>query len=354
MRNTGIFKDLLFTEHDPGFDHVERPERLLALYEVLDSLSLQNQFVQPKFSPVDQKVIGMNHTDAHIERVRATAGKIYSVLSDDTFTSNKSYDAACLAVGAVKNGIDFVVSGELDNGFALVRPPGHHAEKSEPMGFCLFNNIAIGAHHALENLGLNRIMIVDWDVHHGNGTQDAFYTTDQVLFISIHQSPLYPGSGFIQEVGFGEGEGYTINIPLPGGQGDLEYANIFNTIIKPIGYQYKPDLILISAGFDGYFSDTLSSVNLTNRGFGYMTRVLVEMALDLCDGNIFVTLEGGYDITGLKEGVFTVLSELSGTCVKTDFPSSLDEQTLQRFRDEKSLHPAVEMVRDVAKKYWNL
>ncbi|WP_458775271.1 histone deacetylase family protein [Desulforhopalus sp. 52FAK] len=354
MNKTAILADDVFKEHDPGFDHVECPDRIITLLNVLEGLREQNVFLEPSFSAPNVDTILLNHTLDHIHEVEATSGKIYSALDGDTFTSPKSYEAAMLAAGAVIKGVDLIVGGEIDNGFALVRPPGHHAEKHKSMGFCLFNNIALAARHAIENLGLERILILDWDVHHGNGTQNSFYDSDKVMFVSIHQSPLYPGTGGLTDLGVGSGLGYTINIPLPGGQGDLEYANIFNSIVERLVYQYKPDLILVSAGFDTYHGDGISAMRMTHQGYGYMTRSIMKWAEDLCDGRVLMTLEGGYNLSGLQEGVFTVLSELAGQKLNTAFPSFMDEHVFNQLKNEQTPHPAIERVRDIAKVYWNL
>jgi len=222
------------------------------------------------------------------------------------------------------------------------------------MGFCLFNNIALAAHHAIENLGLERVLIIDWDVHHGNGTQNSFYDSEKVLFVSIHQSPLYPGSGHLTNFGTGAGKGFTLNIPLPGGQGDVEYTNIFNTLVKKVVYQYRPEMILVSAGFDAYHGDAMSSMRLTHQGFAYMTRSLLKWANDLCDGRLLITLEGGYDLTGLKESVFTILSELVGRKLNTPSLTSIDEELSRTLETEQTPHPAIERVRELAKPYWNM
>jgi len=354
MNRTAIFAHDVFREHDPGFDHVECPDRIITLLSVLEELRKENIFLEPSFSAASVETILLNHTLDHINEVEATSGKIYSALDGDTFTSPKSFEVATLAAGAVIQGVDLIVGGEIDNGFALVRPPGHHAEKHKSMGFCLFNNIALAAHHGIEKLGLERILILDWDVHHGNGTQHAFYDSDKVMFVSIHQSPLYPGTGALTDVGVDRGRGYNLNIPLPGGQGDLEYANIFNTIVEKVVYQYKPQLILVSAGFDTYYGDGISSMRMTHQGFGYMTRSLMRWADDLCDGRLLMTLEGGYNLTGLKEGVFTVLGELAGTKLNTTFPSLVDDDVGKQLTDELPPHPAIERVRDIAQAFWNV
>lgn len=351
---TAIFKDTLFTQHDPGFDHIENPQRVETLYRELEKIIVDQSVVEPQIFPADKNTVALNHTENLIDKVEATSGKIYSVLGEDTFTSPESYNAACLAAGAVKTGIELLYQDKIDNGFALVRPPGHHAERDNCMGFCLFNNIAVAAKYGLKELGINKILILDWDVHHGNGTQEAFYGTDQVLYISLHQFPFYPGTGSLEETGEGEGEGYTINIPLPGGQGDLEYANIFNTVIKPICSQYNPDLILVSAGFDGHCQDAISSMRLTHQGYSYMTRVLMEAAEQCCNGKILFTLEGGYDQTGVKEGVFAVLNELCGEVIENVYSHGLSEQNLDVLKKENGPHPAIEGVKAVVQRYWNL
>ncbi|OGR19690.1 MAG: histone deacetylase [Desulfobacterales bacterium GWB2_56_26] len=354
MRKTAIFRSKLFQEHDPGFDHLDSPERVAPLFFTLDELAKNNLFIEPSTTKASRETLLLNHSPQQIDKAAATAGKIFSVLNEDTFTSPKSYEAACFAAGSLVGGIDLLMNREIANGLALVRPPGHHAEKDCSMGFCLFNNIAVAAHHALKRHGLKRVMIVDWDVHHGNGTQNSFFNTEEVLFVSIHESPLFPGTGSHLETGVGSGEGYTLNIPLPGGQGDLEYANIFNTLILPVGHQYRPEIILVSAGFDGYHGDCVSSMRLTHQGFGYMAKVLVELAEKICSGRILFILEGGYNPAGLREGVFAVLSELVGERLTTPFPSFLDEETEAILRKERAPHPAVERVRDIAKRYWKM
>lgn len=354
MKKTAIFRNSIFQSHDPGFGHPESPERLTALYAALDALPDRTMFVEPKFPPASRQELLRNHTNSMVERIAATAEKTYSVLDDETFTSKKSYEAACFAAGGCIKGVELLFDKKIGNGIALVRPPGHHAEPDRPMGYCLFNNVALAARHAILDHGVKRVMIVDWDVHHGNGTQKSFYGTDEVLFLSIHQSPLYPGTGSHLETGDGKGEGYTVNIPLPGGQGDLEYANVFNSLVIPIGYGYAPGLILVSAGFDGCEEDGLSAMRLSHHGFGYMARSLIDLARDVCGGRILFCLEGGYDLDGLKKGVFAVLSALAGERLNTPFPSYHDDKIHQQLRSERSLHPAIERVRDVAKNYWKL
>jgi acetoin utilization deacetylase AcuC-like enzyme len=354
MKKTAIFRDKLFVEHDPGFGHLDSPDRLKTLYSALDSLSENLIIVEPPFHKATRETLLLNHSSAYIDKVAETNGKIYSVLDSETYTSKKSYEAACLAVGALTTGVDLLIQKKINNAFALVRPPGHHAEKDTSKGFCIFNNVALAAHHALKSHGTEKLLIVDWDVHHGNGTQNSFYDTDKVLYISIHQSSLYPGTGDLHETGSGKGEGYTINISLPGGQGDLEYANIFNTLILPIAGQYKPEIILVSAGFDAHVEDGISEMRLTRKGFAYMARELIKKADEFCGGKILFALEGGYDLNGLKEGVFAVINELADNKFNTPFCAFLDKESVHELENEQSLHPAIERVKDVAKNYWKM
>ncbi len=354
MRKTAVFRDPLFMDHDPGFDHVESPERLKVIHEVLDRDEVRESFVYPDFAPASHKIIGLNHTSGLMNRVGETAGKIFDSLDPDTKTSPDSYAAACLAVGALTKGVDLLLAGEIDNGFALVRPPGHHAEADRSMGFCLFNNVAVAARYALQQCGLKRVMIVDWDLHHGNGTQHSFYDSDKVLYVSTHQFPYYPGTGSLQETGQGKGEGYTVNIPLPGYQGDSDYATIFDDIVVPIGRQYRPELILISCGFDIYQGDPLGAMEVTAQGFAYLTRCMVKLAEEVCEGKLLVTLEGGYNLTGMRDGAMAVLSELCGHPLQTGLPTNLKEERADDLAREKSVHPAIDQARDVAKKIWKL
>lgn len=351
MRKTAILKNDLFLEHIPDFNHVESPDRLRIIYEQLEQQPLKDFFLFPDFEPASQESLAYNHTREHILRIAGTAGKTFSSLDPDTQASPLSYDAACLAAGAVTGGMEMIVNGEADNGFALVRPPGHHAEAGHAMGFCLFNNVAVGAHYGLQKLGMERIAIIDWDLHHGNGTQNSFYTSNQVLYFSTHAYPYYPGSGGLMEVGAGAGEGFTVNVPLAGGQDDRAFAAIFREIIVPITREYQPDFIIISAGFDTYFGDPLGTMAVTEQGFASMAKQMVELAEEICKGRLLVALEGGYNLRGLRDGVQAVLGELSGA---PGCPGKVDDKTLQSIIDSDREVAVIEQVRNIAKSYWNL
>jgi len=354
MRKTAVFMDPLFLKHDPGFDHPESPERLKEVYKILETKGLRDSFLKPQCSPASHEMICLNHSAALVQRVAETAGKTFDFLDPDTKTSPESYAAACLAAGALIQGVDLLMAGEIDNGFGLVRPPGHHAESGRSMGFCLFNNVAIAARYATEILGLERVMIIDWDLHHGNGTQHSFYESDRVLYLSTHQYPYYPGTGSLRETGKGKGEGFTVNIPLPGYQGDGDYATIFDDLVLPVGRQYNPQLILVSAGFDIYRGDPLGAMEVTAQGFAYMTRILVRLAEEVCQGRLLVTLEGGYHPDGQRDGILAVLGELSGQVLTDEYRVHLDDETAARLSREKSHHPAIRQAWEVAKRYWKM
>ncbi len=344
-RKTAIFKDPLFLEHDPGYGHPESPARLQTIYEMLARPEQQDRYLLPTCRPADDATLALNHTRPHIARVAATDGKTFATLDPDTHTSPKSHAAAKLATGAVVEAVRMVTAGEADNGFALVRPPGHHAESDHTSGFCLFNNIAIAARYALKHLGLTRILIVDWDLHHGNGTQHSFYDTDQVLYFSTHQYPYFPGTGARSETGVGEGEGYTINVPLPGGQDDLAYARIFNELLAPVARAYKPELILVSAGFDIGYGDPLGLMSVSSDGFAYLAGVLQGLADELCQGRLVLALEGGYDLEGLRAGTAAVLRELRDG-------DGLPAKKRKALGKASPVLIALEQAIATAKKYW--
>src|SRR5512136_234387 len=312
MNRTGVVKDRRYLEHvmDPG--HPESPERLQEIYHMLEEEEMRGRplgKVKPR--PATRPEIEMIHSPAYVDLVASTAGKPSVRLDMDTSTCAKSYETALWAAGGLLELIKVVMQGKLDNGFALGRPPGHHAERDRAMGFCLFNNVAIGAHYALNNFSLQRILIVDWDVHHGNGTQKSFYEDPRVLYFSTHRYGFYPGTGAPTEVGRGRGEGFTVNVPLSPGVGDAAYGIIFENVLKPIALEYQPQLILVSAGFDTHYNDPLGGMDVTERGFARMTQILMEIAEATTQGKLALTLEGGYNVAAQRRSVKAVLEELS-------------------------------------------
>ncbi|MBU0483663.1 MAG: histone deacetylase [Proteobacteria bacterium] len=351
MARTAIFKDDLFLEHNSGRGHVESPDRLAAIYDRLTRADFNENVFYPAFEPASLELLALNHSASHIARIEATAGQHFVQLDPDTQASAQSYDAASLAVGAAVSGTRMIMAGEADNGFVLVRPPGHHAEADRTSGFCLFNNIAVAAHYAIKELAVKRVLIVDWDLHHGNGTQNSFYDTDQVFYFSSHQFPYFPGTGSILEVGEGKGEGFTINVPLPGGHDDMAYAAVFNEILVPLARQYKPELILVSAGFDIYQRDPLGTMAVSINGFAYLAKVLNNLALELCAGRLLLVLEGGYNLEGLGDGVMACVAEMSGHGSVLD--PEIGEKLAQAKGQNGSMEQAIiNQVKKIAKNYW--
>ncbi len=308
---TGLVIDHRYEEHDTGPGHPESPARVQAIRAILDDYARAGLLPLPPRTATDDE-LALNHAPAYIAQVAATAGRPACAFDADTPTSARSYDAARLAVGGYLVLLDAVMEGTVANGFAFVRPPGHHAEPDRAMGFCLFNNVAIGARYLQRRFALRRILIVDWDVHHGNGTQDSFYDDPDVLYVSTHQYPFYPGTGAAGEVGGAGAAGRTLNVPLPAGCGDDEYVAAFSRLIVPVAEQFRPEFVLVSAGFDAHRRDPLASMTVTEEGFRAMTRLLFGVAETHAGGRLAAVLEGGYDLRALQASVVTVLDELGG------------------------------------------
>ncbi|PKN63527.1 MAG: histone deacetylase [Deltaproteobacteria bacterium HGW-Deltaproteobacteria-15] len=345
MNRTGIVRDKRYMSHWMGDYHPEKPERLKAVYEMLDEPSMTGRFVEVTARPAVREEILLIHAPRFVDTLAATAGQEYTYLDPDTQTCAGSYEAALLAAGGLCQAVSLVCSGDLDNGFALVRPPGHHAERSRAMGFCLFNNVAIAARFALESLHLKRVLIVDWDLHHGNGTQHSFEEDERVLYFSTHQFPYYPGTGDFDEIGRGKGLGYTLNVPLPMGCGDGEYLAVFQKVLRPVALEFKPELILVSAGFDIYEGDPLGGMRVTTRGFAALTRSIMEMAQGCCNGRVVLTLEGGYNVEGLAESVKMVLLEMAGV-------SKTEIEELASNADQDFLDVIMRNVREFHHAHW--
>ncbi len=347
MRKTAVYRDDLFLEHMKDFNHVESASRLEIIYNELDKPEIGAAYLFPSFGPVSQEILALNHTSDYIKRVAGTAGQSFVSLDPDTQTSARSYEAAILAAGAAVTATEQVMRGEIDNAFCLVRPPGHHAEHNRAMGFCLFNNVAVATHYAIKELQLDRVLIVDWDLHHGNGTQNAFYDTDKVLYFSTHQYPYYPGTGSASEVGEGLGEGYTINVPLSAGLENQAYATIFNELLGPLAREYKPQLIILSAGYDIHLADPLGGMGVTDAGFAYMAKVMLDLALELCDNRFVACLEGGYGLSGLRDGVMATLGEMVGQ-------TTMRDKTIIELSTSAVPVMAMEHTKEIAQKYWNI
>ena len=307
----GLIYDPIYLKHDTGA-HVENSSRLVETVALLEKSKLMGKLVTivPRAATLEE--VSLSHTPGHISRVQSCSARGGGWLDGDTYASPASYDVALYAVGGALQGVDAVMAGEVNHAFALVRPPGHHATSDEAMGFCLFNNIAVAAEYAKRNYNLERVLIVDFDVHHGNGTQDIFYSDPKVLYFSTHQYPWYPGSGSIYEDGAGEGKGFTVNVPLPAYCGDNELLRAYKEILVPVAKRFQPQLILVSAGYDPHWADQLSLMQLTVAGFAGIVNIIKELADELCQGKLLLSLEGGYHLEALSHSIKATLEILLG------------------------------------------
>ncbi len=291
--------------------HPERKERLEATISLLEKEKVLSKLLKIVPRKATAEEITRVHSPEYLQIIEKSSARGETHLDADTYLNQYTYDVALLAAGGGLEALDRVMSQQ-GQVFVLARPPGHHAEYQAGMGFCIFNNIAIAAETAKTKYGLKRILIVDWDVHHGNGTQNAFYEDPNVLFFSIHQSPGYPGSGRLREIGREEGKGYTVNFPIYPGCSDADYQEVFSEILLPIARKFKPELVLISAGQDAHINDPLASMRLTLAGYRWMTKQLKQIATENCAGRTILFLEGGYDLKALSESILVVLDELAG------------------------------------------
>ncbi|MHB0884580.1 MAG: histone deacetylase family protein [Bacillota bacterium] len=310
MRRTGLVYHPDYLLHAPD-NWPECPQRLTRTLELFDRVGIRDRMVPVGPRPATTAELGAVHNSdyiAFLERFSAGGG---GPLTVDTVVSTGSYEAAVLAAGGCLSAIDELLAGRLDNALALVRPPGHHAERRAGTGFCLFNNVAVAARYAQRRYGLRRILIVDWDVHHGNGTERAFYDDPGVLFFSVHESPAYPGTGWLSDAGAGEGEGYTINAPFPAGAGDLAYQRLFDEVVLPVADNYRPDLVIVSAGEDSHFADYMGNMELTSPGFGRLTQRLLSLSSG-AGPRLLAVLEGGYNLDVLPTSLLAVAAALVG------------------------------------------
>ena len=308
---TGFVYDEIYLHHKTGSWHPEKPERLTAIVARLKESGLYGQLAPITPAPAPLEWITAIHSPEYVERVRKTCQGGGGLMdTGDTPVSEESYDAALRAAGGVMAAVDAVMAGKVRNAFCAVRPPGHHALRAKAMGFCIFNNVAIGARYAQKKHNLPKILIVDWDVHHGNGTQDAFYDDGTILQFDIHRHPFYPGSGTADEKGRGKGLGFKINVPVPAGSGDAVYRKALEEQLKGPALAFKPDFVFISAGFDAAAGDPLGAMKVTPEGYAAMTRIVRQIADSSCQGRIVAVLEGGYDLDGLARSVEAHLKAL--------------------------------------------
>ncbi|MCX5805741.1 MAG: histone deacetylase [Proteobacteria bacterium] len=338
----GIVRDDIYLEHITDSYHPENPDRLKNIYSMLDAIDDSGiEYISPRMATHEE--IALNHDMYYIESIASTKGR-EKRLDPDTVVSPKSYEASCMAVGGMLELADKIVANEINSGFALVRPPGHHAERNRAMGFCIFNNVAVCARYLEKKYKLNRILIVDFDIHHGNGTQHSFYHDSKILYFSTHEYPYYPGTGWYEEVGENEGKGYTVNVPLSQGMGDPDYSYVFKEVLLPIADLFKPEIVLVSAGFDTHYNDPLGSMKVTEDGFAEMTGILLDIANRHCNGKILFALEGGYDLKGLTDAVRSVILEMKGT--------SASASKGKKGNPSNEVIYVVEMVKKTLRPYW--
>lgn len=327
---TALVYDPVFLEHVTPRHHPERPERLTTAMWALASLQWleRDGLVQMRPRAATEDELAAVHTRKYIQKVKQMAhevaedvkrgGRETRYFAPDTYISAGSYEAAIRAAGAPLTAIDALMKGEIENAYCLVRPPGHHAMQEEAMGFCLFNNVAVAARYALDRYGLERVMIIDYDVHHGNGTQDMFYDDPRVLYFSIHQAPFYPGTGHSDERGEGEALGTTINVPVPAMTGFEAYEAVFRQVMAPAADRFDPQLILVSAGFDAHWADPLADMNLSTAAFAKLNGIIIELAQELCQGRLVLVQEGGYELEATASCVATCINLLLGDDAAVD------------------------------------
>jgi acetoin utilization deacetylase AcuC-like enzyme len=308
---TAYVYDPLYLKHDEP-THPENRRRLEQTLQHLQEAGMLERLKSLQARDASIEEVAAVHHRGYIEEIRAAAEGRQGWLDLDTYVGIHSYAAALRAAGGLLQAVQTVLEGQVNNAFALVRPPGHHAVAGRAMGFCLFNNVAIAARYALREFELDRVLIVDFDLHHGNGTQDAFYEESAVLYFSTHQYPHYPGTGHYQETGRGAGQGYTVDVPLPAGVGDAGYGRVLEEILIPIARRYQPQLILASAGYDAHWADPLGGMLLSVSGYANIVRTLVALAEELCQGRLVLTLEGGYNLGALAASVAATFAVLLG------------------------------------------
>lgn len=309
---TGLAYHPDYLLHDPGSGHPERPDRLRAVMAQLKARGLLDVVVSIDPTPADEKWLRQVHSEKYLRHLAQSVKKAPIYLDADTGLSADSYRVAKLATGGVLTAVDLIMNGKIDNAFVAARPPGHHALPDRAMGFCLINHIAVATRYVQKKHRLKRVLIVDWDVHHGNGTQDIFYDDPNVFYFSIHQSPYYPGTGNAEDTGAGDGAGTTLNVPLPAGTGDAEVIDAFRHQLAPAAAEFQPQFVFISAGFDAHRDDPLAGLDVTASGYRELTRIVLQIAAKFAQGRVVSLLEGGYHLEALGQSVEAHLRELAG------------------------------------------
>lgn len=339
-------------EHKTWNKHPERPQRLVAIMNGIERSGLLNsdsiRVIRPE--PASIEYLRLVHKSEYIERVKSLCESGGGLLDEETQVSKESFEAARAAAGGAIEAVRGVMSGKFANAFAIIRPPGHHAGPARSEGFCIFNNAAIAAKYLIEEWGLKRIIILDIDAHHGNGTQEVFYDDSSVLYMSIHEEPIeFPRTGFIWEIGRGEGRGYTVNIPLPYGSGDPAFWKSLKTIILPIATQYKPQFMLVSAGFDGYYRDWIADLALSAYIYPKIFQSILDFTYKVCDGRMVAILEGGYNIWLLRRVVAACVAKMAGLTIKFK-----DKRPPINLLAQKEAEKVIRNVKRIQSRYWSL
>jgi acetoin utilization deacetylase AcuC-like enzyme len=352
MKKTAIVYSPRYLDHDPGPNHYESPRRLRTIIGGLrESGLLEHEncsIIEPQTASL--KDLELVHSSGYIEFVRKTSESGGGLLAEQTVASRESFEVARLAAGGAIDAVNKVMAKDFCNAFALVRPPGHHAGPDYALGFCLFNNVALAAAHLLRRYCLNRILVLDIDAHHGNGTQEIFYDTDKVLYVSLHEDPSeFPETGFVDETGEGTGAGYTVNIPFPYGTGDPAYLKAMKRLVIPIVQQYKPQFILVSAGFDGYYKDSIAELSLSAYVYPRIFQMVLDLAHRFCGDRVVAVLEGGYSLPFLRKIVPSITAQMAGLNVGVR-----DRRPLLNWDAQREAEKIIEYVRKVQSCFWEL
>ena len=354
MARTAIIFTPKYYEHNTGLNHPETPERLKVIMEELKKTKAfldgdKYELVEPDLARIDD--LELVHDPEHVQLVKRTCEHGGGLLDlGDTIVSPESFEVARYAVGGALKAVDFVLSKRVKNAFALVRPPGHHAGPYYAAGFCIFNNIAVAATHLIKRFHFERILILDIDAHHGNGTQEIFYYTDKVLYISLHEDPRgFPGTGFVDEIGEGKGLGYTVNIPFPYRVGDNEYMRAINDVVVPIAKQYAPQFILMSVGYDGYYRDPVAKLSLSFGIFDQIFTKVLDLATSLCEDRFVAVLEGGYKLGKLGKLVNSTISKMAGFSYSTE-----DDNLHVNPKTQKQAEKVIEELKKIQSAFWSL
>ncbi|NWF87057.1 histone deacetylase [Candidatus Bathyarchaeota archaeon] len=353
MSKTAVVFSPKYYQHNSGKSHPESARRLGAIVNELKRGKLSKskcwQFVAPKKARIqDVELVHDIEYIRFIETFCKSGGGLLDL--EDTVVSPESFEVALYAVGGALKAVDLVMEKKFENAFALVRPPGHHAEKLRSLGFCIFNNIAIAAQHLLTKYKLKRILILDIDAHHGNGTQETFYKTDKVLCISLHQDPrIFPGTGFVDEIGKGKGLGYNVNIPFPPLTSDRVYLKAMKKIVTPIILQYKPQFMLVSAGFDGHYTDLVANLSLTLFAYQNIYETIVNLASETCMGRLVSVLEGGYSLKFVGKIASTAIAKMCGAVYSVNDKAPKTDKRIAG-RGEK----IIEKVKEIHSAFWNI